>query len=69
MARRIPLPTPDVPLIDTKTGLPNEVWRQWFSYIDSRGITDSPDVDVTGIANGQTLLWNSATGKWEDGAN
>lgn len=26
-----------------------------------------PDIDVTGLTNGMTLVWNSSTAKWEVG--
>lgn len=64
-----PLPHPSVPVVDPKTGM---IVKDWFDYFQSRervGLANLPDVQITSIANGEVLIWNSTDGKFENGSN
>jgi hypothetical protein len=49
----------------------SQAWFDYFSYLDARGVLDAPDVDnaTSPIANGQALLYDSASKKLKPGAN
>lgn len=69
MAQLRPMPQPSVPLVDTISG---RITTEWFLYFQSReraGIANLVDVDGTAPANGEVLIYNSTTGKYEPGAN
>jgi len=62
-----PLPGPDVPMIDPKTGI---VTQTWYEYFQSRkGLVNLPDVSTSAPTNGQVLIYNSTTQLWTPGAN
>jgi hypothetical protein len=50
----VPTPFPGITVTRGEAGAPG-------------GIADADDVDLTGLANGEVLAWNSTTGKWEPG--
>lgn len=67
-----PIPAPNTPLIDTKTGLMNKDWYRYFSQIDAlmrqvkaMTLTDLADVIYTGTpANGEQLTYYLAGDYW-----
>lgn len=67
--RRFPLPDKSTPLLEADGVTMSQTWFEYFAYLDRRGVSDAPDVNVTSLANGQALIWNATSGKWENGAN
>jgi hypothetical protein len=65
-----PLPPPQIPVIDPRTGL---MTRDWYDYLRDRdrlNFADLRDVDMTTTAptNGQHPVWNATSKKWLPGA-
>jgi hypothetical protein len=69
MATLRPIPQPSVPVVDPKTGLMTQDWFLYFKSREQVGIANLSDVDLSGLSNGETLLYNSTTAKFEPGAN
>lgn len=63
-----PIPNQTVPMVNA-AGLIDQNWYEYFKSRDAVGISTSPDVKLTGLLNGQVLIWNAADLKWENGAN
>lgn len=68
MAALRPMPHPGVPLVDANGQMTMD-WRLYFASRERAGITNLTDVAATAPANGQVLVFNSTTGKYEPGAN
>lgn len=64
-----PIPTSQVPVIDVKTGLMTLPWYEYFASRDRMTTGDLRDVVLSGLSNGEVLIWNAATSKFEPGAN
>lgn len=62
-----PLPNLDVPVIDLQTGFMTQAWYEYFQ--SRKGLANLPDVSTTAPANGQVLIYTSATKLWTPGAN
>ena len=57
-----PFPGKDVPVVDPKTGIMNQVW---YDYLQShQKLMQLPDVSTTVPTNGQVLTYVAATQKW-----
>ena len=62
------LPPRDMAWFDPRNGYPTDIFYEYVKNLESRSlgqpvsITDTP-------ANGETPLYNTATGLWEFGAN
>lgn len=80
MATLRPMPHQSVPLVDPISGLMTMEWRLYFAsreQIAFENLTDSgdvglsnlADVDLSGVSNGDVLIYNSTSGKFEPGAN
>lgn len=57
-----PLPGPDVPMTDPKTGLVAQTWYEYFQ--SHQKLVQLPDVSTTAPTNGQVLTYVAATQKW-----
>ena len=68
MARK-PLPKPDVPVIDPRTGRVTTIWFDYFQSLERLALDDLADVAAPSPANGQALIFNATTNTWEPGAN
>lgn len=69
MSIRKPLPTPDVPLVDPRTGRLTTVWYEYLQSLDRHDLTDHRDVSTTAPANGEVLIFSTVSSKWAPGAN
>lgn len=69
MATRQPIPHPNVPVIDVRTGLMTVDWYSFFQDRTRTALADLPDVSTTAPTNGQVLIWNSTSKLWVPGAN
>lgn len=63
MARVTPITNQTV-LVDPETGLPTPFFLKAWDALTRLGLIDLADVEGT-PANGDTLVYNGATGKWE----
>jgi hypothetical protein len=57
-----PFPGKDVPVVDTKTGIMNQVWYDYLK--EHQKLVQLPDVSTTAPTNGQVLTYVAATQKW-----
>jgi hypothetical protein len=62
-----PLPSLDVPVVDTKTGQMTQVWFDYF--FQHQRLSQMPDVSPVAPTNGQVLIYNSTTKLYTPGAN
>ena len=60
-----PIPPHDVALVDQD----GKMTVDWYLYFKGLSIAGLVDVSKTAPANGQVLIWNSASGLWLPGAN
>lgn len=51
-------------LILTGSGTLDSPWTLQVEYASTAAIGGLPDVDTTGVTNGQTLVWNTTTSQW-----
>jgi hypothetical protein len=68
MASLRPMPHPGVPLVDANGQMTMD-WRLYFASRERVGTLNLTDVSSTAPANGESLIWNSTTGKWTPGPN
>lgn len=70
---RIHIPLADVPPIEidpvTKQFRWTADWYDTLKKLERLGVLDLADVATTAPTNGQVMVWNSTTGKFEPGAN
>jgi uncharacterized protein YfaQ (DUF2300 family) len=60
-------PGKDVPVVDPKTGIMNQVW---YDYLQNhQKLAQLPDVSTVAPTNGQVLIYNSTTKLWTPGTN
>ena len=57
-----PFPGNDVPVVDIKTGLMNQVWYDYLKF--HQKLAQLPDVSTTAPTNNQVLTFKTATGLW-----
>jgi len=66
---KITPPGQDAPLVDDKGRL-TPIWYEKLKALFERDkLSALTDIDVTALANGDVLIWNATTGKFEPGAN
>ena len=65
---KIVLPGYDVPLV-LQGGVINPVWYEFFNNLMKRGVLDAPDVNASGITNGQVLAYDDTSKKLIPAAN
>ena len=65
MAQVPPIFTTSV-LIHPETGTPTKLFLQIWESLVSLGIKDLRDVNISNPVNGDTLVYNSSTGKWDN---
>lgn len=69
MSIKVRLLPPNVPIVDAN-GYPTKEFYELLVAFQRRGLSDLPDVDTSGgVSNGEVLIYNSTTGKYEPGAN
>lgn len=70
--QRVPRPNKATPLLEQDGLTISQPWFDFLGYLDAMiaaGISGAVDVQLTSIANGQVLIWNSTDKKFENGAN
>jgi hypothetical protein len=65
MAIRRTIPSPDIPVIDPKTGAMNPDWYDFFQDRTRTALADLPDVNTSGATNGQVLTFDSSSNSWK----
>ena len=68
MATVKPIPNPSVPMVDSD-GRITQAWFEYFRSRETAGLVNLSVVSAAAIANGEVLIWNSTTLKFEPGAN
>jgi hypothetical protein len=68
MAALKPIPPPSVAWIDSN-GRPTQAFFEYLKSRERAGIANLSDVTISSVSNGQSLVYNSTTLKWENGAN
>jgi hypothetical protein len=66
---RIQIPPIDVAPIDPQTGRWTADYYDIIKSLERLGLLDLADISTTAPANGQVMIWNSASGKFIPGAN
>ncbi len=66
---RIKIPPPDVAPIDPKTGRWTQEYYDVIKGLERLGLLDLFDVSTATPANGQVLIYSSATKNFAPGAN
>lgn len=69
MAQLRGMPHVSVPVVDPNSGLMTTEWRLYFASRERAGLSNLTDVSTDTPANGEVLIWNDTTKRWEPGAN